>query len=672
VSGTVIPEFLYLPLLLCVILSLIITTFFKNDTPAIRGIIWVSLAFLGLRYETWRFTQTLNLDTPLLALLSMTIFAAEIVLYVHFLVCSALEIWRKDRTAESERVQERYQRSKYTPSVDVYITTYNEPLDIVRATILGCQAMDYDNFNVYVLDDGNRPEMKALANECACLYIARNNNKHYKAGNLNNALTLTDGELIACFDADFIPTRNFLKRTVGYFQETDVAIVQTPQNFYNSDPIENNLGLFGVITNEQELFFKKVQTARDAANAVICCGTSYVIRRNALNEMRGFPTVSITEDFLTSIELHAKGYRVVYLNELLSAGDAPGNIGIYINQRIRWCRGILQTLFSTANPLFKVGLDLKQRIYHSLGIFYWFTVFARIVLLLTPLLYLIFAVYPVRATVEEVLYFFFPYYLTYLFLENWMNGGKRSPIWSDLYEIVVAFPILLTIIATLSKPFGTAFYVSPKMQSTRNISLNTAAAYPLFMVFLLYCLGFMIQYKNWAWQYDHGSTVVNIVWGLYNLVLIWLALQICFDVPQNRSEVVFNTEQPGTLNWIDHQTGEPKLMPVLASEISLIGATLEVPEMPPGSQGTLDIPGLGLSGFPILLIASESPTPPFIRIHYHGLSIAQQRQLVDALFCEPGQWQELTVKENNFWWNFIQSIFRLYPLIKTANRKIPV
>jgi cellulose synthase (UDP-forming) len=182
----------------------------------------------------------------------------------------------------------------------------------------------------------------------------------------------------------------------------------------------------------------------------------------------------------------------------------------------------------------------------------------------------------------------------------------------------------------------------------------------------------MMQYKNWAWQYDHGSTVVNILWGLYNLVLIWLALQICFDVPQNRSEVVFNTEQPGTLNWIDHHTGEPKLMPVLASEVSLIGATLEVPEMPPGSQGTLDLPGLGLKGFPILLIVSESPTPPFIRIHFHRLTINQQRQLMDALFCEPGQWQELTVKENNFWWNFIQSIFRLYPLIKTANRKIPV
>lgn len=659
------PDFIFLPLLLCIALTLILVTFYDYRNPWVRAVVFISLTFLGLRYESWRLFDTLNLDDPLTGIISLMIFAAEMMLFVHFLLSAFLEINLKERDHEANERELAVLSGTYLPSVDVFITTYNEALEIIEKTIIGCQAMDYPKKTVYLLDDGHRSEMETLCRQYGCQYISRQTNEHYKAGNLNHAHLQTRGELIACFDADFIPTRNFLKRTVGFFQDAKVALVQTPQNFYNSDPIENNLGLFGVITNEQELFFKKVQPSRDAANAVICCGTSYVIRREALDAVGGYPTVSITEDYLVSIELHAAGYEVVYLNEMLSAGDAPGSIGDYITQRCRWCRGILQALFSSSNPLFRKGLSLKQKLYHSLSMFYWATSIPRVILLLTPLFFLVLGIFPIRATIDGILFYFLPYYVSYLLLENWMSGGKRSPIWSDLYECLICFPILMTTVSSLLKPFGIPFKVTPKLQGVDKVSFNTQVAYPLLVIMLFYGLGLMLALKGWSWQADHEPSIINLAWAVYNVIVLWLAIQICFDVPQQREEIIFACQQPAHL---EVQAGS---CPVTIEEISDKGVLLKLPLaqatalIQKGAIIGLNIPSLDLSKVPLQSLKYDLPAvnnQAYAYASFGNLPIPQNRRLIELLFCNKNSWPDRTFRENSYLWNFVRSVFRLYPL----------
>ena len=133
------------------------------------------------------------------------------------------------------------------PTVDVYIPTYNEPLSVVRTTVLASMALDWpkDKVKVFILDDGRREEFRAFAESMGVGYIVRPDNNHAKAGNLNHALGKTDGELVAIFDCDHIPTRSFLTTAVGWFQrDPKCAMLQTPHHFFSPDPFERNLGTF--------------------------------------------------------------------------------------------------------------------------------------------------------------------------------------------------------------------------------------------------------------------------------------------------------------------------------------------------------------------------------------------------------------------------------------------
>jgi cellulose synthase (UDP-forming) len=160
------------------------------------------------------------------------------------------------------------------PSVDVFIPTYNEPLDVVRATVLSALSMDWPAkaIKVFLLDDGKRNEFREFAESCGCQYIVRPNNKHAKAGNINHALAKTNGEYVVIFDCDHIPTRSFLQVAMGWFlQDPKLGMLQTPHHFYSPDPFERNLGIFRKIPNEGALFYGVIQDGSDFWN-----GTFYL------------------------------------------------------------------------------------------------------------------------------------------------------------------------------------------------------------------------------------------------------------------------------------------------------------------------------------------------------------------------------------------------------------
>lgn len=509
-----------------------------------RSIVIGILLILTIRYVLWRSIATLNTNTPLNGVFSLGLFGLEMLMLVSGTLQLFLMLRVRDRRAQADVLSEDVVSQKYTPTVDIFIPTYNEPAFILRRTIIGCQAIEYHPKTVYLLDDTRRPEVEALARELGCEYRTRPDNRHAKAGNLNYAIDRTEGELIVVFDADFVPTKNFLMRTIGFFQDPTVALVQTPQSFYNSDPIARNLGLEDVLTPEEEVFYRQIQPIRDGAGSVICSGTSFVVRRSALEATGGFVTDSLSEDYFTGIRLSAQGYRLLYLDEKLSAGLAAENIAAHALQRLRWARGTLQAFFIKSNPLTIPGLKPLQRLAHFEGLLHWFTSISQVGFLLMPLAYSFLGVIPLRATSHELLYYFLPYYLVQLTVFSWLNYRSRSALLSGIYTLVLCFPLALTVVQVMLNPFSKGFSVTPKGTASDRFSFNWNLAWPLLILFAATAVSLWVNLGmcmiKGAWQQTVTPAValqvkgigLGWIWSAYNLMMIGIALLILLDVPR--------------------------------------------------------------------------------------------------------------------------------------------
>ncbi|ALF52286.1 UDP-glucose-beta-D-glucan glucosyltransferase [Nostoc piscinale CENA21] len=607
------------------------------------------LIILTVRYLLWRSLSTFNLADPLNGTISLSLFALEIVMISSSLIELFLMLNIKERHREADEKSLAVINGEFTPSVDIFIPTYNEPEYIVRRTIMGCQALNYPQKNIYLLDDNRRTEMGELAVELGCNYISRPNNQHAKAGNLNNALTQTSGELIAVFDADFVPTTNFLLRTVGFFQDETIAIVQTPQSFYNADPVARNLGLENILTPDEEVFHRHVQSVRDNVESAICAGTSFVMRRAALEKTGGFVTESLSEDYFTGVNLAAYGYRIIYLNELLSAGLAAENIAAYATQRLRWAQGTLQGLFIQSNPLILPGLTLTQRLAHLGGFLSWFANVARISFLLMPLAYSFLGVIPIRANLPELIYFWLPLYVVNLAVFAWLNKYSRSAFLSDIYFLVLCFPVAWTVIQSLLRPFGKGFKVTPKGLSSDHYTFNWKLALPLIILFIATAISLwqnlcmsvlkqMIATQTPAMADQTVGVGVGWLWSIYNLIMIGSAILVFLDAPKTDKFEWFDLRRVVELKiGSESFWGVTTMMSEIGAEIALtqqppidllVGQTVQVKIAEENLQLTA---GVVHQGF-----ANEFP---IIRLHFELINISQHRHLVEILFCRPGQWK---------------------------------
>jgi len=335
-----------------------------------------------LYYLTYRALHTINPDAPVF---SLVFYYAEL----HGFVSLALyffQLWHPIRRTPPP--------APPGLQVDVYIPTYKEDIGLVRKTVRGCITMTYPH-RTYILDDSNRPEFASLAAELGCGYLVRTDRTHAKAGNLNHALSVTDGDFITIFDADYVPQPDFLDRTLGYFVSKQVAFVQTPQNYYNVDSFSTRLNLKKRIKwNEGDLFYRFMMPARDYWNSAFFAGTSAVFRRKALTDIGGFATETITEDLHTSVRLYKRGWKGVYHNELLSSGLAATDLKNYHVQKLRWAEGNISLLFAE-NPLWTRGLTLPQRICFFATVFGWFIGVPKLIYFVTPAVMLLTAQYPI-------------------------------------------------------------------------------------------------------------------------------------------------------------------------------------------------------------------------------------------------------------------------------------
>jgi len=234
-------------------------------------ILAVVTALWGTYYLFWRYTNSLNFDVFWLALilvLAETYAFADTLFFI-------LMMWKPARREAPPPPP--------AASVDVYIVTYNEPVELLRLTADAATRIDWDDKHVFILDDGARPEMKVLANELGCGYITRDEEwsgkpRHAKAGNVNNALLQTQGEFILILDSDQIPAPEIIKNTLGYFSDPNVAFVQTPQYYYNLPPGDP-------FASDAPLFYGPILQGRDGWNAASFCGSNAVMRREALMQL---------------------------------------------------------------------------------------------------------------------------------------------------------------------------------------------------------------------------------------------------------------------------------------------------------------------------------------------------------------------------------------------------
>ncbi|MDG2989941.1 glycosyltransferase [Candidatus Synechococcus calcipolaris G9] len=679
-------------LLLPAFIWVAVTFFLKEISPRptfwTRIIVSMGIALLGIRYELWRFFGSLNLDDPLNGTLSVILFLAELLTVVNTVTFFVHTIFSIDRSPEADRLSQDVISGTYQPTVDVVIPTYNEGVDILRRSVIGCQAMEYANKTIYLLDDTRRPAVRALAAELGCEYRDRPDNRHAKAGNINHALPSMNGEIMVVFDADFVPSRHFLTRTVGFFQDENTALLQTPQHFFNEDPIAVNLGLEGILNNEQTLFFRYIQPSRDFFNSVVCCGTCFLIRRSALDEIGGIPTESITEDYFTSIQMQSRGYRVKYLNEALAAGMSPETISAYINQRLRWGQGTLQSLFSKANFLTVPNLHWWERASHCLSIVYWFLALPRVIFLVMPLAFLLFGLAPLRATINEILYFYLPYYLANIMAFSWLTEGRRSAFWSDVYETILCVPMAMTIFVTLVSPGAKPFKVTPKGDiDSSNITINWPLIRPLMVVMVLSIVG--IIYRTVSIQttiVNPDSLAVNLVWSVYNLSLLLICMLVAIDVPQRRHTRFLRREacelqigqgrfrgytvdmsEEGARILLDRYDGEDSTEAIAPGDVN---ATFQgkFRLLPPSSLTNLPLKAeLRWHARQKLesLKEDESTQTAEVRVSFPQLSLAEQRRLIPYLYCEPGQWDDMKVPELKTAWAMFQSVLRLHPLAES-------
>jgi cellulose synthase (UDP-forming) len=330
---------------------------------AVSALVWQGI------YLAWRIGWSWHGADPLLWTLMLLV-------DVYGLCSLATLAWFSWRIDEPVRPAAGTRQPEEPDRVDVYVCTYDESPEVVRATLLGCAALSYPH-RTYLLDDGRRHRMKTLADELGATWITRTDNSDAKAGNINHALHLTDGDLVFLLDADHVPLPDALDALIGYFQDERLALVQTPHDFYNHDSVQH----YEVGRHEQSVFFEVVCPGKDRHGAAFWCGSATLVRRAALLDVGGVATETIAEDFHTTIKMHERGWTTRYHAEILVQGLGPHDLDGYLLQRDRWARGNLSVLHTPQSPLRASSLSPRQRLSYAASLLGYGAGPARAVLL---------------------------------------------------------------------------------------------------------------------------------------------------------------------------------------------------------------------------------------------------------------------------------------------------
>lgn len=428
--------------------------------------------------------------------------------------------------------------------------------------------MDYPDkskVHIYLCDDNNRPEIAKLARDMGVGYFGLTDNKLAKAGNLNHALSKTDSPLIVTFDADMIPRSNFLMETVPYFSlpkmifdhgewrkrteeeinpDYKIGFVQTPQSFYNPDLFQFNFFAENSIPNEQDYFFKEVNVGRNSSNSAIYAGSNTVISRQALEEVGGIRTKTITEDFATGIDIQSKGYTCFAVDQVLASGLAPDDFPNLLKQRQRWGRGCVQTIRSFKFLFGK--LPFASKLSYLSCLLYWWTFLRRIVYILSPILFTVFGVLVVKTDIWGILLIWLPSYLIYNHSLRLVSGKVRDQKWSNIVDTILCPYMILPILA---ETFGIRMKKFSVTNKEKTVSRSAKIIYAIphmillaaSMVGIYFSVEHMLLYKN-------TLGLVVLFWLCMNTYFLAMAIFFLLGRINYRSSERFRAEIPITFS----------------------------------------------------------------------------------------------------------------------------
>ena len=512
------------------------------DSTAGRFLPCLACILLIARTLVWRVSETLPPFTfSLDALWSYLFVSFEILSSLSSMLLFIFLSRAIDRTTLATR-NLAWARSR-NRRVDLLIPTYNEEQAILERTIIGAQTQDYDNYRIFVLDDRRRDWLRDLCKRRNVGYITRPNNEHAKAGNINHALQqLSDeeaGEFVAIFDADFVAQPEFLSRALALFRDEDVGCVQTPQHFFNPDPLQHGFGAGSRWPDEQRFFFDVLLAAKDAWGVAFCCGTSSITRRKALDQVSGFPTESVTEDMLLSLKLKEAGWKTVYLNERLSMGLAPEGVSEYITQRGRWCLGFMQIARSKWGVFGSAKLPAIDRISLFDAFLYWGASFPfRILCLIAPIIYGFTGLAVVKADAQGVLDYYAPSICTSVIVLAWITRGRVMPIVTDAAQLLVTVDAMKAAAFGLFKPKGHKFKVTAKGGERDRVNVQWRLILRFLLPLLLATIGAVTYgtFDVFSPVYGNQSAPVWLFWSYYNAIVIAVTIFTCIELPRSKTE----------------------------------------------------------------------------------------------------------------------------------------
>ena len=479
------------------------------------------------------------------------------------------------------------------PTVDVFIPTYNEPLEVLAPTVINAVKMEYpkDKLRVYILDDGgtdqkcNDPDpekakqarerrklLQEFAKKVGAYYLTRERNYGAKAGNINEALKKTNGDLVLILDADHIPAKEFLSKTIGWFlKEPKLFLLQTPHAFYNPDPIEKNLRIFERQPQENEMFYKQLQKGMDFWNSSFFCGSAAILRRKYLEEVGGIQGKTITEDAETALSLHARGLKSAYIAIPMIRGLQPESFGGLVTQRIRWAQGMIQ-IFLLNNPI-RLPLKWYQKINYLASTFYWFFGFARFMFLIAPFFFVFFGLKIYSASLSDILALTLPALISSYLISFILYKDVRAFLSSELYETILSIFILPAIISVFRNPHAPEFKVTPKGERLDR-NFVSQLFLPILLIWILTVIGLIVAaVKAYLHPDQRYAYLINMAWLTFNFVLLTAGLAAVSEKAERRKFFRIRLDAE-----VEIPIGKNKAIKTKAIDISLGGLAIEVNE----------------------------------------------------------------------------------------------
>lgn len=513
--------------------------------------------FCGL-YLSWRVFFTLPYGAGALAMTAAVILlGAEILgIFDYFISFWILSSPHDFALPEVDPGQE-------WPDVDVFIATYNESPALLFKTVNGCRHMDYpdpDKVHIWLCDDGRRESVRQLAREQGVGYLTRQDNQGAKAGNLNNALKHTRAPYVVTFDADMIPRRSFLVKTIPYFMDAarkqiPLGFLQTPQAFHNYDLFQFRLHKEESAANEQDFFYREIEPARTNSNSVIYGGSNTVLSRAALDSVGGFYTKAITEDFATGLLMEGSGWVSLAIGEPLATGLSPEDLPSLIQQRVRWGRGVINVLYQV-NLFFTRRYSTEQKLSYWTSIVYWLNPFIRAIYLIVPILAGLFRLPVVRCTVGQVLIFWLPYMVVTGWAFRKLTHNIRSSHLTNIYDTIMFPFLILPIFQELIGISLKKFKVTDKDKSQPG-QFRVRYVLPFVFLLLLDAAAILVSAHDLV-VHDQLGTSITLFWLLYNGFLLIRATTFVIGRDQQMTRMMRQTmvvataaEDPGVMVAMD-------------------------------------------------------------------------------------------------------------------------